>query len=128
MRFLLDTHAFIWFILNRPALSSRARSIIEDGNSELLLSMASLWEMAILTSLGRFVLTQPFAPFMQEQLELNDIRVLPITLDHVAVVATLPFHHRDPFDRLLIAQSIVEGIPLISRDPAFIAYGMSPVW
>lgn len=103
MKLLLDTHSFIWFIEDNPFLSLRARTLIEEPTSEVLLSVASVWEMAIKVSLGRLQLSQPFELFIPHQLLLNDITLLDITLNHTLKIATLPFHHRDPFDRLLIA-------------------------
>ena len=103
MKLLLDTHSFIWFIEDNLSLSLRVRTLIEEPTSEVLLSVASVWEMAIKVSLGRLQLSQPFELFIPHQLLLNDITLLDITLNHTLKIATLPFHHRDPFDRLLIA-------------------------
>jgi PIN domain nuclease of toxin-antitoxin system len=103
VKLLLDTHSFIWFIEDNLSLSLRARTLIEEPTSEVLLSVASVWEMAIKVSLGRLQLSQPFELFIPHQLLLNDITLLDITLNHTLKIATLPFHHRDPFDRLLIA-------------------------
>jgi PIN domain nuclease of toxin-antitoxin system len=102
MRLLLDTHAFLWFLGDAPELSTQARGLIEDDTNEVLLSVASLWEMAIKISLQKLTLSGPLGQFIPEQLALNSIGLLPITLAHTVAVATLPFHHRDPFDRLLI--------------------------
>jgi len=114
-RILLDTHAFIWFVLNDPQLSSTARDIIGDPESDVYLSAASIWEMGIKTGLGKLSLTEdPFSDFIKEQLAHNDIKVLPIEIVHVGVLTDLPLHHKDPFDRLLVAQSIAESIPLVS--------------
>lgn len=128
MKLLLDTHSFIWFIEDNPSLSLRARTLIEEPSSEVFLSVASVWEMAIKVSLGRLQLSQPFELFIPHQLLLNNITLLDITLSHTLQVATLPFHHRDPFDRLLIAQGLVEGIPIISADGIFDMYGVSRLW
>lgn len=105
MRLLLDTHTFLWFLADDPQLSPAARRLIEDGTNEILLSMASLWEIAIKVSLGKLTLGGAFATFIPDQLTLNAFGLLPIELAHVTAVAALPFHHRDPFDRLLIAQA-----------------------
>jgi PIN domain nuclease of toxin-antitoxin system len=101
---------------------------IEDVSNDAYLSVASLWEMAIKISLGRLQLAQPFETFIPHQLSLNRIGLLGITMSHTAKVATLPFHHRDPFDRLLVAQVQVEQMPLVSSDPAFDAYGITRLW
>lgn len=128
MNFLLDTHSFIWFIEDNPSLSAQARIIIEEPSNDLLLSIASVWEMAIKVSLGKLQIRQSFDRFIPDQLMLNNINLLDITISHTLHVATLPFHHRDPFDRLLIAQSLIEGIPLISIDTLFDTYGVSRLW
>ena len=128
MRLLLDTHAFLWFIMGSERLSGKAKGLIEHYGDERLLSTASLWEMAIKLSLSRLSLAQPLDVLIPEQLRLNGINVLSIELSHIAVVVTLPFHHRDPFDRLLVAQSIVEGLPIVSADVALDAYGVNRQW
>lgn len=128
MKLLLDTHAFLWFIDGSPQLSTTARTLIEDGNNEVFLSVGSLWEMAIKISLGKLSLGQPFETLMPAQLALNNIELLNITLDHTAKVITLPFHHRDPFDRLLVAQALVENIPLVGVDTVFDAYRVRRLW
>ena len=128
MRILLDTHTFLWFIDDSPKLSTEARSIIEDGLNEPLLSVASLWEMAIKVSIGKLDLKKPFETFVPDQLELNGFDQLEIGFHHIASVAKLPFHHRDPFDRLLVAQALTEGIPLVSADGLLDAYGVTRLW
>lgn len=125
---LLDTHTFIWFVLDSPKLSLTLRRSIEDENNEKLLSTASIWEIAIKQSTGKLYFGLPFRVFIEQQLSLNSIELLNINLDHIAVVATLPLHHRDPFDRLLIAQSMVEQIPILSADSAFDAYAIYRLW
>jgi PIN domain nuclease of toxin-antitoxin system len=124
VKVLVDTHALLWFLAGDLALSAIARSTMEDTANELLVSVASLWEMAIKVSLGKLALPDDYETFLREQLVKNDIELLPITLSHTAMVRKLPFYHRDPFDRLLIAQAMIEGIPLVSQDTAFDAYGM----
>ena len=101
---------------------SLTAKILLESDVELLLSVVSLWEIAIKVSTGKMTLPKPFKIFIPEQLQQNEITVLPIETDHLTYVTTLPFHHRDPFDRLLIAQSIVEGIPIVSMDAAFDPY------
>jgi PIN domain nuclease of toxin-antitoxin system len=128
MKLLLDTHSFLWFIGGDERLSSTARTLIEDVNNDVFLSVASLWEMAIKISLGRLRLAQPFETFIPQQISLNRIGILGITISHTAQVAILPFHHRDPFDRLLIAQALGEQMPIVSRDPEFDAYGITRLW
>lgn len=128
MRLLLDTHSFLWFIGGNASLSPTARTLIEDADNQPLLSMASLWELAIKLSIGKLSLGQPFETLIPEQMRLNGIELLQIEMAHVVVVAKLPFHHRDPFDRLLIAQAMVEQIPMVSGDPAFDLYRIKRLW
>jgi PIN domain nuclease of toxin-antitoxin system len=125
---LLDTHSFIWFVEDSPSLSAQARALIEEPTNAVFLSMASVWEMAIKVSLGKLHLSQPFDLFIPNQLLLNDITILDITVNHTLLVATLPFHHRDPFDRLLIAQSLVERMPCVSIDSVFDGYSVDRLW
>lgn len=127
MRLLLDTHTFLWFIADNPRLSAHARDLLES-DADLLLNTASLREMAIKISVGKLALAQPFEPFLTQQLADNDVEVLPITLPQLAALTTLPFHHRDPFDRLLIAQAVVEHVPIISADAAFDSYAIQRFW
>lgn len=99
-----------------------------ESDVELLISTVSLWEIAIKTSIGKLTLTQSYEVFIPQQLEQNSIEILPIKLEHLVVVSTLPFHHRDPFDRLLIAQAMVEKIPIVGFDKAFDAYPVTRLW
>lgn len=128
MRFLLDTHTFIWFVTDSPQLSTTAKLLIEDEYNEKWLSIASVWEMAIKCSLGKLSFNLPLTTFVEQQIQQNSIDLLSIQMPHLAIVATLPLHHRDPFDRLLIAQAITEGIPIISADVAFDAYSIRRLW
>jgi PIN domain nuclease of toxin-antitoxin system len=127
MKFLLDTHTFLWFVNDSPQLSLEAKSLLES-DVDLLLSVASLWEIAIKTSLGKLTLPETYDKFISQQIALNDVEILPISLAHLGVVATLPFHHRDPFDRLLVAQAIVERVSIVSADSSFDAYAVSREW
>ena len=128
MRALLDTHAFLWFIEGSARLSKSAKDHIEDQSHDLLLSIASLWKMAVKTSLGKLDVPQPFAEFMQSRLALSSIGLFEISPQHAYAVADLPFHHRDPFDRLLAVQCLSEGLTLISSDGVFEEYGVERVW
>ena len=128
MRLLLDTHSFLWFIGGSASLSPTARTFIEDADNQPLLSMASLWEMAIKLSIGKLSLGKPFERLIPEQMRLNGIELLQIEMAHIIVVTELPFHHRDPFDRLLIAQAMVEQISVVSGDPAFDSYSIKRLW
>jgi PIN domain nuclease of toxin-antitoxin system len=126
MAVLLDTQAFLWWVADDPRLSKRAARAI--AATECLLSVASCWEMAIKASLGKLTLPGAVGRFVQEQLEVNGFSLIAISLEHAAGVADLPFHHRDPFDRLLVAQALAEGLSLVSADPIFRRYGVTRVW
>jgi PIN domain nuclease of toxin-antitoxin system len=128
MRVLLDTHAFLWFVLGDSQLSSHARNHIDDLSNEKLVSPASYWEIAIKISLNKYTLSQPYEAFMQKGIADNGFIILPIEPKHTAALTSLPFHHRDPFDRLIIAQAMVERIPVISGDEAFAAYPVTRIW
>ncbi len=125
---LLDTNAFLWFISGSDRLSGKARDYMADFDNELVLSAASLWEIAIKTSLGKLELLSPFDQLIPVQLQKNDIDVLPIELDHFSAIINLEFHHRDPFDRLIIAQGITEQIPVITSDAMFAKYPVEVIW
>jgi PIN domain nuclease of toxin-antitoxin system len=128
VRVLLDTHAFLWWILDEPRLSDRAREIIADGHNDLFFSAASGWEVAIKAGLGRLEVPGDLERFMREQLSRNAIRVLPVHLRHALGVYALPEHHSDPFDRLLVAQASLEKLPLLSADPQIARYPVRVVW
>lgn len=128
MKILLDTHAFLWLNAGDPALSDRARSTIEDGGNERYLSIASIWEIAIKVSLKKLDLTVDLTELVDEGAIASGIAVLDIAVAHARGVAHLPFHHRDPFDRLLIAQAKAEGLAIVGKDEAFDAYGVRRIW
>ena len=126
MKVLLDTHTFIWAITDERRLSPRARSLI--ASSELWWSVVSLWEAIQKAQSGKLTLPLPAGPFLTGELSANHVRLLPVSLSHVLRVEELPLHHRDPFDRLLIAQSIEEGWPIITADPWFTRYPVDVIW
>lgn len=128
MILLLDTHALLWFALDDPQMSRTADSLIRDPANTKFVSPALYWEIAIKMSVGKYILTAPHATFFEGAITLNDFRVLHIEPKHTAVVATLPFHHRDPFDRLLVAQALAESITLISADAILDPYGVDRLW
>ena len=128
MRLLLDTHTFLWFIGGDAALSPYARQLIEDRTNERLLSIASLWEMAIKVSLRRLTLCLSFTDLVTEHVYGNAIELLEMRPNHLDVLTTLPFHHKDPFDRIIIAQGQAENIPIVSRDPVFDDYAIRRLW
>ncbi len=128
MKYLLDTHSLIWFISGDPQLSTHARNLMDNEDNELFISIGSLWEMAIKFSVGKLNLSQPFPEMFPDQLVCNSIEILGINVDHLVALCILPFHRRDPFDRLMITQSIVEQLPIISADSAFDEYGVQREW
>ncbi len=128
MRALLDTHTFLWFIESDARLSVAARRLVIDPENDAFLSIGSVWEMAIKYRLGKLQVPQPLTTFIPDQLRRNSVTLLDITLDHLAPLTTLPLHHRDPFDRLLIVQAMFEDIPIISADAVFDAYGVTRRW
>src|ERR1700691_3548471 len=113
MKALLDTHTFLWAIAQEGKLSRRAQQVY-TGSNDLWLSVARVWEILIKVQTGRLLLPQPSGPYLVKTLHKDQIEVLPVTLDHVLQVESLPLHHRDPFDRLLIAQRIEEGWPIVT--------------
>ncbi|TVS21060.1 MAG: type II toxin-antitoxin system VapC family toxin [Planctomycetaceae bacterium] len=128
MRLLLDTHAMYWYIEGAPQLSPTAQVLIQDATNEVLISPASYWEIAIKISIGKWQLNQPYERFVDIALNQYGFQALPILPTHTAMLIRLPFHHRDPFDRLLVSQAMVEGIPIVGNDRAFDAYGISRLW
>ena len=128
MRLLLDTHTFLWFIGGSAELSPTARGLIEEPGNERLLSVGSLWEMAIKVSTGRLRLGLSFPELDVREVEGNAIRLLEIKPVHLEELARLPFQHKDPFDRLLIAQGMAEGIPVVGKDAVFDLYPVKVLW
>lgn len=127
MRVLLDTHAFLWWITDSPRLSGYAREVI-SGSNELLFSAASGWEIAIKARLGKLQVPEDLGKFITGQLSRNEMVVLPVYLGHALHVHTLPGHHRDPFDRLLVSQASLEGLPVLSADPQISRYPVEVLW
>lgn len=128
MRLLLDTHAFLWYVLDDPQLSATADALISNAGNEIEISPASYWEIAIKISVKKYSLPEPFQPFMEREIAVNHFRILHIEPRHAAVVSSLPFHHRDPFDRLIVGQALAENVNLISNDPILDAYGVKRIW
>lgn len=125
---LLDSHAFLWFVWDDPLLSPAAKQRIEDPANHKWVSVASCWEIAIKAGLGKLRLGEPATTFLPRELATNHFSPLRIELAHVTLVETLPPHHKDPFDRLLIAQAIIEKRPLVSADSVFDEYGVTRLW
>ena len=130
MRLLLDTHTMYWYIEDDPKLSGPARTLIQDASNEILISPASYWEMAIKISLGKWQLNRPYEDFMDIGLNQYGFQILPILPTHTARLIGLPFPpgHKDPFDRLLVAQALVEQISIVSADSPLDAYGVTRLW
>jgi len=128
MRALLDTHVFLWALLDSPKLSQRAREILVDARSTLLFSSVSSLEMAIKVRNGRLRLPAPLCRYLPNKFSELGLAPLPVEHSHAFRVAELPAHHRDPFDRLLIAQAQLEGVPLISADTQLHAYDVEVIW
>lgn len=122
MRVLLDTHVWLWMQAEPEKLGAQARSLIEDDTNELLLSAASVWEIAIKAGLGKLRLPEPPSTYVPSRMQSSGVSPLAVSHAHAAAVADLPRHHRDPFDRLLVAQAISEGVPILSSDAQFNAY------
>ena len=127
-RFLLDSHTLIWAVDAPAKVAPKAILSMRSPTVERFISTATIWEMAIKFGKGTLPLSLPYRQWIDRAIADLNLDVLPITLDHAEFQTTLPFHHRDPFDRLLAAQSLVEGIPLISGDAIFDAYGVSRIW
>jgi PIN domain nuclease of toxin-antitoxin system len=128
MKLLLDTHSFLWWNLQPARLSAKALSAFHDPSNHLLLSVASVWEMQIKLQIGRLTLNMPLDQMIARQRRANGIRILPVTLPHVLALGNLPLHHKDPFDRLFIAQANAEGAFLVSHDPVFAQYPVQLLW
>lgn len=128
MKFLLDTHTFLWFIEGNANLSSTARNLIEDLGNQRFLSIASLWEMFIKVSIGKLELVITFVELVERHIYGNAIELLKIQPGYLDRLAQLPFHHKDPLDRLIIAQSLAEHIPVGTKDTAFGNYPVTILW
>ena len=127
MKFLIDTHVFIWYATGDKRLNKSIISIIEGGN-DLYLSMASIWEMAIKVNIGRLNFLGPFKEILTHQIEINNYHLLNIEPEHIFYLSNLELFHKDPFDRIIISQAIVENIPVISKDKYFMNYNIEVIW
>jgi PIN domain nuclease of toxin-antitoxin system len=127
MKALLDTHAFLWALAGDERMSRLARDTFA-GPIGLSLSIASVWEILIKVRSGKLNLPRPAGPYVLRKLAENGIEMLPISIDHLLALERLPMHHRDPFDRMLIAQSLEENLPIITSDPLFARYDVRLIW
>ena len=128
MRALLDTHTFLWWVLDIPRLSAESRAILEDGANELLFSAASAYEIALKARSGRLTLPDSPEAYVPDRLITNGFSRLPIDLAHALRAGTLPWIHRDPFDRLLVAQAQIEGLAILTADPVISRYDVETIW
>jgi PIN domain nuclease of toxin-antitoxin system len=128
MKVLLDTCAFIWLVTDDPKLSELAKEIFLDTDNELLLSAVTGFEVSVKYSLGKLHLTEPPKEFIANRIQANALTELPVYMAHALILQNLPFHHKDPFDRLLVAQAMVNQIPLLSADQQLSAYDIERLW
>jgi PIN domain nuclease of toxin-antitoxin system len=128
MQLLVDSHALIWAVDSPDLLTSRAQTALKDATNQLFLSAATIWEIAIKVGTGKLSLALPYLQWMNRAIGDLSLTILPVTVDYANYQASLPTHHRDPFDRLLIAQSAVDSILIVSADVQFDAYGIQRVW
>jgi len=126
MRVLLDTHTFLWAITDSSRLSVKARSLM--ASAQPWFSVASIWEVIVKVQSGKLSLPRPTGPFLTSELASSGVQILPVSLSHVLRVESLELHHRDPFDRILIAQSLAENLPLVTADPVFERYPVKLIW
>ena len=127
MKAILDTHAFLWALTGDARMSRHARDVF-TGSTDLWLSIASVWEILIKAQSGKLNIPRPAGPYVLSRLAENNIKSLPISIDHLLALDRLPMHHRDPFDRMLIAQSLEEDWPIITGDPVFKQYPVRVIW
>lgn len=128
MKLLLDTHTFIWAVDQPSLLGPNAKTALEDLANNLMLSAATIWEIAIKIGVKKLTLSLPYRQWMTQAMNDLGVTVLPVTVEYADIQAELPQHHRDPFDRLLVAQAIVENVPLVSNDTIFDQYGVTRLW
>lgn len=128
MKLLLDSHAFIWWDENPARLGATASAACFDPANELILSAASAWEMQIKVMLGKLVLRKPLGQVISDQVQQNGLTILPVNLDHILRLDSLPSHHKDPFDRLMVSQAMTEGWPIVSHDLAVAKYPVKIIW
>jgi PIN domain nuclease of toxin-antitoxin system len=126
MKVLLDTHTLLWALTDQSRLSERAQRLLPQADTWF--SVASLWEILIKAQLGKIALPRPTGPYLMSKLQLNGVRILDLKPDHVLRIEFLPIHHRDPFDRMLIAQSLEENLPLVTADRIFARYAVELIW
>ena len=128
MKLLVDTHALIWYVDQDHLLSPAAHAAITDPSNDLLLSSGSIWEIAIKVGLKKLTLSLPYRAWIEKAIADLGLSILPITVEYADAQAVLPNHHRDPFDRFLVAQAQIEGVPVVSADVTLDSYGITRIW
>ncbi len=128
MRILFDTHVFLWAISSDSRLSLKASATFADTETEALLSVATIWEILVKTQRGKLPFPNPAGPYLRDQIQRTSMSILPVALEHVLRIEKLPMHHRDPFDRILIAQAIAESVPIVTADRQFARYDVETIW
>jgi PIN domain nuclease of toxin-antitoxin system len=128
MRLLVDTHAIFWSVEDPTKVSASAMAVLSDPNNERFVSAAMIWELAIKLNLGKIKLAMAYRPWMEKAIFDLSLQILPITVEYAERQVQLPLHHKDPFDRMMIAQALVDGIPIVSVDMAFDPYGVTRIW
>ena len=128
MRLLVDTHVFLWWVEGDRVLPAKVRAALANPENECLISLVSAWELTIKASLGKLKLARPVQRYVVEHVTANGFRFLDIRMPHIGRIQTLPAHHGDPFDRLLIAQALEEKLPVATADPVFSKYGVKRIW
>lgn len=128
MKLLLDTHTFLWAISNDPRLSDRAQNLFISARNELYFSVVSVWEVLTKVQIGKLDLPRPVGAYLTDQLTQNNTYVLGLSFEHVLRLEALPLHHRDPFDRILVAQSLEEDLPIVTADPLLAKYSANLIW
>jgi PIN domain nuclease of toxin-antitoxin system len=128
MKVLVDTHTFIWALLQDHRLSPKSKQVLSSDDSELYFSLASLWEIAIKIKTGKLNAIGSSVSYVRDEMEAYGIQLLPIRYEHLLQLEMLPVHHSDPFDRLLVAQAITESLPILTHDDKFAAYSIRLIW
>jgi len=128
VKLLLDTHTFLWLAEDSPKLSSTVKILLDNEDHQLFLSTASVWEMQIKVNTGKLKLGQILSEIIAQQQQINELKILPIKLEHIWQLKNLPLHHKDPFDRMIISQAITEDLPVLTIDSKFNQYPINTIW
>lgn len=128
MRLLIDSHSLVWAVDNPAQLSAAATTELQDPANELIISAATVWEISIKAGMGKLTLSSAYRAWMNRAITYLGLTILPITVEYAAAQAALPWHHRDPFDRLLVAESLTDGVPVVSADAHLDVYGITRIW